>query len=69
MMRYANFDVHTAVQPRISVSLDVTLRRWVLGRRRFEGTFHVHLQGFSSFFGMEGTTFPAITSDKPGNLV
>lgn len=68
-MRYTNFDVLTAVLPRILISLDVTLRRWVLGRRRFEGTYLVHLQGFSSFFGMAGTAFSAITSEKPGNLV
>jgi len=68
-MRNANFDVLTAVLSRISISLDVTLRRWVLGRRRFEGTYLVHLRGFGCFFGMAGTAFPAITSEKPGNLV
>jgi hypothetical protein len=57
------------VLPRISISLDVTLRRRVLGRRCFEEMYLVHLQGFSSFFGMAGTAFPAITSEKPGNLV
>lgn len=68
-MKYANFDALTAVLPRISISLDVTLRRWVLGRRRFEGTYLVHLLGFSSFFGTAVIAFPAITSEKPGNLV
>jgi hypothetical protein len=68
-MRYANFEVLTAVLPSISISLYVTLRRWVLGCRRYEGAYLFHLQGFSSSFGMSGTAFPTITSKKPGNLV